>query len=160
MKANPIDALVMDTSDGEDIAAWAAEELGVTVVDRPQSNDLAVVDYKHFMRDLRATEAQWKVVEVPGPTSRSSKRKVRQRLLPLRIVRSCPILTRHSMNALARRLPRGDIRFDRPTSSRGSIRKQDTRVIDALVSAGMVNTYTNRPPEQGFDLEAFRIGSI
>jgi len=159
MERNPMDALVMDTSDGEDIAAWAADELGLTVVDRPQSNDLAVVDYKHFMRDLRATEPQWKIVEVPGPTPRSPKRKVRQRLLPLRIVRSCPLLTRHSMNALARRLPRGDIRFDRPTASRGSVRKQDTRVIDALVAAGMVNTYANRPPEQGFDLDAFRIQS-
>lgn len=160
MERNPIDTLVMDTSDGEDVAAWAADELGVTVVDRPQSNELAVVDYKHFMRDLRATEPQWKLVEVPGPTPRSPSRKVRQRLLPLRVVRPCPVLTRHSMNALARRLPRGDIRFDRPTSSRGSVRKQDTRVIDALVAAGMVNTHTNRPPEQGFDIGAFRLGTL
>jgi hypothetical protein len=61
------------------------------------------------------------------------------------------------MNALARRLPRGDVRFDRPTASRSSVRKQDTRVIDALDAAGMANTYVNRPPEQTFDLDAFRI---
>jgi hypothetical protein len=118
MDANPLGALAMDTSDGEDIAAWAADELGILVVDRPKSNDLAVVDYKHFMRDLRATEPQWKIVEVAGPTPRSPKRKVRQRLLPMRLLPSCPLLTRHSMNAVARRLPRGDIRFDRPTASR------------------------------------------
>jgi hypothetical protein len=156
MERNPIDTLVMDMTDGEDVAAWAADELGIDVVDRPKGNDLAVVDYKHFMRDLRAHEPQWKIVEVKVPGAKYP-RKVRQRLLPLRIVRSCPLLTRHSMNAVARRLPRGDIRFDRPTSSRGSVRKQDTRVIDALDAAGMVNTHTNRPPEQGFDLGAFRI---
>jgi hypothetical protein len=55
---------------------------------------------------------------------------------PLRIVRSCPLLTRHAMNAIGRRLPRGDTRFDRPTSSRGTPSKQDTRVIDALTAAG------------------------
>lgn len=156
---NPIDTLVMDMSDGEDVAAWAADELGITVVDRPKSNDLAVVDYKHFMRDLRATEPQWKVIEMKVSGSKFP-RKVRVRLLPLYVVRSCPLLTRHSMNALARRLPRGDVRFDRPTESRGSVRKQDTRVIDALDAAGMVNTHTNRPPEQGFDLGAFRVGTL
>jgi len=159
MERNPIDSLVMDMSDGEDVAAWAADELGVDVVDRPKSNDLAVVDYKHFMRDLRATEPQWKVIEVKVPGSKVP-RKVRVRLLPMFLVRSCPLLTRHSMNAVARRLPRGDVRFDRPTSSRSSVRKQDTRVIDALDAAGMVNTHTNRPPEQGFDLGAFRVGSL
>jgi hypothetical protein len=157
MQANPIGTIAMDTSDGEDIAAWAADELGCLVVDRPKSNELAVVDYKHFMRDLRSDAPQWKLVEVPGPTPKSPKRKVRQRLLPLRLVPSCPVLTRHSMNAVARRLPRGDVRFDRPTASRSSVRKQDTRVIDALDAAGMANTYVNRPPEQTFDLDAFRI---
>lgn len=131
LERNPIDALVMDTSDGEDIASWAADELGLTVVDRPQGNDLAVLDYKNFMRDLRTGQ--------------------------LRHVKRCPLLTRHSMNAIGRRLPRGDTRFDRPHSSRRDTHKQDTRVIDALSAAGMVNTHTCLPPPKTFDLSAFRI---
>jgi hypothetical protein len=129
---NPLDALVMDTTDGEDIAAWAADELGVTVVDRPQSNDLAVADYKHFMRGLRTGE--------------------------LRHVPHCPKLTRHAMNAVARRLPRGDLRFDRPAPSRNQA-KQDRRVVDALTAAGMVVTHSERPAEEprAIDLSRYRI---
>jgi phage terminase large subunit-like protein len=155
---NPIDALVMDMSDGADIAAWAADELGLTVIDRPQGNDLHVIDYKHFMRDIRLRAPQWAEVEVK--LGGGKVRKVRQQLLPLRRVRHCPLLTRHSMNAIGRRLPRGDTRFDRPTSSRGTPSKQDTRVIDGLTAAGMVNTHCNRPPQKGFDLAAFRIKSL
>lgn len=158
LERNPIDALVMDMSNGEDIAAWAADELGLTVIDRPQSNDLAVADYKHFMRGLRLRAPQWGEVEVKVPGG--GKRMVRQLHKPLRIVASCPLLTRHAMNAVGRRLPRGDTRFDRPTSSRGTPSKQDTRVIDALSAAGMVHTYSCRPPEQTFNLSAYRLTTL
>jgi hypothetical protein len=48
------------------------------------------------------------------------------------------------MNAVARRLPGGDHRFDRPSASRHSVEQQDRRVIDALTAAGMVASYANR----------------
>ncbi len=131
---NPIDALVMDMSDGEDIASWAADELGITVVDRPQGNDHHVLDYKNFMRDLRTGQ--------------------------LKHVKRCPLLTRHSMNAIGRRLPRGDTRFDRPHASRKNVHKQDSRVIDALSAAGMVNTHTCAPVVKKFDVSAMRIRSV
>jgi uncharacterized protein (DUF362 family) len=51
---NPIDTLVMDMTDGEDVAAWAADELGCTVIDRPTGNTLAVKDYKNVTRGLRS----------------------------------------------------------------------------------------------------------
>lgn len=136
LEVNPIDTLVMDMSNGEDIAAWAADELGLTVIDRTQSNDLAVADYKNFMRGLRTGS--------------------------LKIVKRCPLLTRHSMNAIGRRLPRGDTRFDRPTSSRSTPSKQDTRVIDALTAAGMVHTFTcvPEPESKTIDLTAYRVTQI
>jgi phage terminase large subunit-like protein len=149
---NPIDTLVMDMSDGADIAAWAADELGITVVDRPQGNDLHVLDYKNFTRDIRATKPQW--IDVKNAAGKTIGRV---HSLPLRRVRHCPLLTRHSMNAVGRRLPRGDVRFDRPTSSRRDVHKQDTRVIDALSAAGFVHTHTCTPEQRGFDLGAYRV---
>jgi hypothetical protein len=157
LERNPIDALVMDTSNGEDIAAWAADELGLTVIDRTQGNDLMVQDYKNFMLGLRT--------RVPFRETRKELRRDGSEQVighvdhkPLRVVRSCPLLTRHSMNAIGRRLPRGDTRFDRPTSSRGTPSKQDTRVIDALTAAGMVVTHTcTLTPANTFDLSAFRV---
>lgn len=131
---NPIDALIMDTTDGEDIASWAADELGITVVDRPQSNDLAVRDYKNVMRGLRTGA--------------------------LKRVKVCPQLTRHAMNALGRRLPRGDTRFDRPHPNRMSAAKQDVRVIDALVAGSMTFTHVQKPEEQPLDLDAYRIRAV
>jgi hypothetical protein len=47
------------------------------------------------------------------------------------------------MNAVARVLPGGRRRFDRPMSARTAA-KQDERVIDALVAAAMVVQYTTR----------------
>lgn len=125
---NPIDAVVMDTTDGEDIMSWLEDNLGVAVIDRQQSNDLHVLDYKNFMRGLRNARS----VKPPGKDEAKHS-------MPLRHVERCPRLTRHSMNAVARRLPRGDFRFDRPEQSRNA-KKQDRRVIDALTAAGMVVT--------------------
>lgn len=129
---NPIDTLVMDMTDGEDIAAWAADELGCTIVDRPQSNELAVKDYKNVMRGLRTGA--------------------------LRRVRTCPGLTSHAMNAIGWRLPRGDMKFERPNQSRAK-GKQDQRVIDALVAGGFVytNVCNDVPDDEPFDLGAYRI---
>lgn len=127
---NPLDAVVMDMTDGEDLAAWMADELGVTVVDRPQGNNLAVADYKNVMRGLRTGA--------------------------LRRVHPAPMLTRQAMNAIAWRLPRGDTKFERPDQSRAKS-KQDQRVIDALVAGGMVYTHVCEPEEETIDLDAYRI---
>lgn len=129
----PIDAVVMDTSDAEDVAAWIADELGVRVVDRQQSNDLHVLDFKNFMRGLRNCQPS----RYPLEKAQADEAK---HAWPLRRVRRCPQLTRHTMNAIARRLPRGDHRFDRPNTSRNQ-KRQDVRVIDALTAAGMVVTH-------------------
>lgn len=159
MERNPIDALVMDTSDGEDIAAWASDELGITVVDRTQGNDLAVLDYKNFMLGLRTDKTFREIVRKDNdPRGKVIGHRDHK---PLRIVASCPKLTRHAMNAIGRRLPRGDTRFDRPTSSRSTPAKQDTRVIDALTGSCLVVTHTTRLIEANtFDLSAFRVSTL
>jgi phage terminase large subunit-like protein len=131
---NPIDTLVMDMSDGVDIANWAVDELGLTVVERGQGNDLMVQDYKNVMRGLRSGQ--------------------------LRRVNHCPLLTRHTMNAIGRRLPRGDTRFDRPSVNRMSARLQDVRVIDGLTAAGFVYTNACEPEPETLDLAAYRITTI
>jgi phage terminase large subunit-like protein len=112
----PIEVVVCDITNGEDIAAWLEDELGVRVIVRGQETRSKVEDYKAFMRGLRNGT--------------------------LRRVAHCPRLTRHSMNAVQRRLPGGDFRFDRPVSSR-TAKLQDRRVIDALDAAGMVHTVVN-----------------
>ena len=55
-------------------------------------------------------------------------------------------LRAHVLNAIARRLPGGDYRFDRPSQVRGNARAQDKRVIDALTAAAMVVEHSNRAP--------------
>jgi Terminase large subunit, ATPase domain len=110
---NPIDAVVMDMERAEDVAAWLEDQLAVTVIDRGQSNVLHAEDYENFMEGLRS--GTLKHTGDPG-------------------------LRRHVMHAIARTLPGGRRRFDRPSQSRAK-RRQDERVIDALTAAGMVNTY-------------------
>jgi phage terminase large subunit-like protein len=108
---NPIRMVVMDMSNAEDIAAWLEDELGVMVVDRAQSNSFAVMDYEKFMEALRQ---RW--LWHAGDDG----------------------LTRHALNAVARILPQGDVRFDRPHKSR--LAQQERRVIDALIAGAMVHT--------------------
>ena len=50
------------------------------------------------------------------------------------------------MNAIARKLPGGDYRFDRPTTTRSNARMQDQRVIDALTAAAMVVEHSTQDP--------------
>jgi phage terminase large subunit-like protein len=108
---NPVRLVVMDMKAAEDIAAWIEDELGCRVVDRTQGNAMQVVDYDRFMAALRN-----------GWLHHSGD----------------PGLSRHALNAIARVLPQGDTRFDRPHASRfGS---QRGREIDALVAAAMVHT--------------------
>jgi hypothetical protein len=84
------------------------------VVERSQSNPLAVLGYAKFMEALRMG---WlKHTGHPG-------------------------LKKHVLNAVAVILPRGDTKFERPKESR-TVRDelQRMRVIDALMAAEMVHT--------------------
>lgn len=110
---NPIDTVVMDMTDGAQLASWIESEIGALVVDRTQSLKLAVIDYARFMEALREG---W--LQHTGDLA----------------------LTRHALNAVAQVLPRGDICFARPSESRASS-MQEMRVIDALIAAAMVHTY-------------------
>jgi phage terminase large subunit-like protein len=109
---NPIHTVVMDMSRAEQLADWIEAELGATVIERGQSNKLAVADYEKFMEALRQ-----------GWLKHSGDRG----------------LTQHALNAIARVLPQGDARFERPAQNRIS-QEQDRRVIDALIAAAMVHS--------------------
>jgi phage terminase large subunit-like protein len=111
---NPIRRVVMDISNGMDISSWIEEEFGCDVIDRGQSNKYACEDYEHFMEALRQG---W--IKHDGNQD----------------------LSKHAMNAIARAATYGDLRFDRPASSRSAkSTKQDRRVIDGLTAAAMVHT--------------------
>jgi hypothetical protein len=152
-----VQTIVMDMERAADIAAWLEDELGVTVIDRGQTNKLACADFEAFMDGLRN-----------GTLKHTGDAGLRS----------------HVLHAIARRLPGGDHRFDRPVASRRSVGAQDRRVIDALTAAGMVvsipigrrkpvrctRTGSRKhekplPPQQGNDvapavLEAIRDGSF
>jgi phage terminase large subunit-like protein len=106
-----ITTVVMDTNRAEDIASWLSDE-GLLVVDRAQTNKPQVEDYERFMEALRQ-----------GWLRHSADEGLR----------------RHAMNAVARVLEDGSVRFDRPERSR-SAPKQSARVIDALRAASMVHS--------------------
>jgi len=88
---NPLHTVVMDTSSAEALASWIETTFGCTVIDRSQTNRLAAVDYARFMDGLRNG---W--LKHSGDIG----------------------LTTHALNAIARDLPYGDTRFDRPSQSR------------------------------------------
>jgi phage terminase large subunit-like protein len=108
---NPLDTVVMDTSQAQDIAFWIESELGARVVERPQSPKFFADDYERFMEALRNG---W--LHHSGDVG----------------------LTRHVLNAVTHIMPYGDARFDRPSQTRRG-GDQDRRVIDALTAASMVH---------------------
>lgn len=108
---NPLHTVVMDTSRAEQLATWISNEIGARVIDRQQTNTFAVSDYERFMEALRMG---W--LKHSGDMG----------------------LTQHALNAIARVLPQGDARFDRPHASRFGV--QTTRVIDALIASAMVHS--------------------
>lgn len=116
---NPIHTLVMDISRAEQLASWVAETIGAEVIERPTSTTFAVQDYDRFMEALRN-----------GWLKHSGD----------------PGLTSHVLNAIAKTLPGGDTRFDRPSQTRQSA-EQDRRVIDGLSAAAMVNAQAANRPE-------------
>lgn len=107
-----VDTVVIDTSRGEQLAAWIESELDCRVIDRQQTNTMACADFSRFMEALRS-----------GWLRHNGD----------------PGLKQHALNAVARILPGGDARFDRPAQNRRSP-DQNRRVIDALVAAAMVHS--------------------
>ncbi len=118
-KRNPIHTVVMDTSGAMDIGSWIETDIGAVVFDRRQTNTLAVEDYDRFMGALRNG---W--LKHAGDAG----------------------LTKHALNAIARVLPFGDARFDRPSQSRLG-QEQERRVVDALTAAAMVHAQAIVPVE-------------
>jgi hypothetical protein len=112
-----IDTMVMDMHRAEEIAAWCEDDLGWTVIDHGVSNPTLVADYDAFMGGLRN-----------GTLKHTGDHEQRRQVL----------------NAIARRLPGGDYRFDRSSTTRGNVREQDRRVIDVLSAASMVVEHSNR----------------
>lgn len=109
---NPIHTVVMDMHRAEQLGSWIESELGARVVDRTQNNAFAAEDYERFMEALRN-----------GWLKHSGDRD----------------LTAHALHAIARILPDGRARFERPAHSRAES-LQDQRVIDALTAAAMVHS--------------------
>jgi phage terminase large subunit-like protein len=124
---NPIHTVVMDTSRAEQLAEWISQEFGAIVVDRVQTNKWAAEDYEKFMEALRQ-----------GWLKHCGDRG----------------LTQHVLNGVARVLPFGDARFERPAS--GRLANQDRRVIDALTAAAMVNSVAG-VAEEGFFLQSVAV---
>lgn len=123
-KRNPILAIVADSTKAQDTLLWAVEEFGCILVDRAQTNQLACEDYEAFMEALRGGKP---VDEDYGPPREPWLRH-----------NGDPKLREHVMNAIAAKRPGDKYRFDRASPSRAAA-LQDSRVIDALTAAGMVN---------------------
>lgn len=119
---NPIHTVVMDPSKGEQMGRWIEQELGARVVERTQTNEFAKQDYDTFMEALRM-----------GWLKHSGDQA----------------LTSHALNAIARILPDGKARFDRPSQTRQG-GDQDRRVIDALSAAAMVHSTVALLPAPAF----------
>lgn len=115
---NPVHTVVMDPTKAEQLAEWIEKTLGAVVVSRGQTNAFAVMDYSRFMEALRSG---W--LKHTGDAD----------------------LTQHVLNATARLLPGGDLRFDRSARTRHPT-GQERRVIDALSAASMVHSTASEMP--------------
>lgn len=123
---NPFRRVVMDITHANDIAAWMrAEIFGCTcqpsacshVLEHSQGDIQQAADYDAFMEALRGS-----VLHHSADAD----------------------LTSHAMNARAKELPGDRHKFDRKSTSRDA-KKQERRVIDALVAAAMVNSEASTP---------------
>jgi phage terminase large subunit-like protein len=135
-----VNTVVMDMHQGADIASWLEHEKGVTVIAWAQGNAQAAEDYQEFMKALRSKTPGERLVHNGNATMR-----------------------KHVMNAIARSLPSDKRRFDRPSQGRAK-RKQETRVIDALMAASWVNSFLANPPEPEWQLagsvEDYRVSAL
>ncbi len=124
----PIHTVVMDKSRADEMMLWLEQDIGAVVVDRSQTNQFAVEDFDRFMEALRNG---W--LKQPND----------------------PEFSRHVLNAIARLLPQGDARFDRPSTTRQG-GNNDSRVIDALTAAAMVHSVASVQPAEKEPLLAWR----
>ncbi len=125
---NPIQTVVMDPDRAAEIAHWLEHELGVDVVEHLQTAAPMCLAYERFMEALRNG---W--LRHPANAEFSE----------------------HVLNAMARLLPDGKARFDRPSTSRAQA-GQRRRVIDALIAAAMVhNVAVDEYGDSGEPLIAF-----
>jgi phage terminase large subunit-like protein len=116
-----VEMVVMDMHRAEDIAHWIEDYLELPVIDHAHGKVTThVQDFRAFTEGLRN-----------GTLKHTGDHGLRA----------------HVLNAIARRLPGGDYRFDRPSSSRAN-RLQDKRVIDALSAAAMAVEVSGRPTER------------
>ena len=108
-----VSAVVMDMTDGADIAAWLSDEHDLLVIDRAQTTKPQSEDYDRFTEALRNG-----FLRHTGDAT----------------------LRRHVLNAVAYMLPDGGAKFRRPSETRQG-GNQEVRVIDALVAAAMAHSY-------------------
>jgi phage terminase large subunit-like protein len=111
---NPIRRVVIDPDRGAEIAVWLEDDLGVEVVEYLQTNQPMVLAYERWMEGMR------------NRTFRHGRDAE---------------FTEHVLNAVAKTMPDGRARFDRPSASRAQA-GQRRRVIDALIAAAMVLSVT------------------
>jgi len=116
-KRNPIAEVVMDPDRAAEIAAWLRDDLGVEPTEHGQGAEMFDA-YEKFMEALRNG---W----ISHPRD--------------------PEFTEHVLNAVAKVLPDGRTRFDRPSTSRAQA-GQRRRVIDALIAAAMVHRSATAAP--------------
>lgn len=110
---NPIHTVVMDeNAGGAQMAGWLESELGAEVVAHSQTHAPMCLAYERWMEAMREGWL-WHTGD--------------------------PEFTRHVLNAVAKILPGGQPRFDRPQKSRSG-GAQDRRVWDALTAACMVHS--------------------
>jgi phage terminase large subunit-like protein len=111
---NPVEVVVMDMTSNAQFGQWIEENLGAEVVDRGQGVTWQALDYARFMEALG--RGWLKHTGDPG-------------------------LTSHVLNAVAKPLPSGGTKFERPKMSRtvGDVLARQ-RVVDALDAAAMVHT--------------------
>lgn len=110
---NPIHTVVMDeNAGGAQMAAWLEAEVGARVIAHSQAHGPMALAYERFMEAVREA---W-----IGHTGD-------------------PEFARHVLNAIAKPLPGGQTRFDRPVRSRAAA-GQERRVWDALTAASMVHS--------------------
>jgi phage terminase large subunit-like protein len=105
-----VQGIVMDPDRGAEIAAWLRDDLGI----EPAEHGQGVEMFDAYERLMEAIRNGW--ISQPGDET----------------------FTEHVLNAVAKTMPDGRARFERPSSSRAQA-GQRRRVIDALVAAAMVH---------------------
>jgi phage terminase large subunit-like protein len=135
-REHPIHTVAMDLAAGaEQLAEWISSELGAKVV-----------GYTNGTTEQARVATRWaESLRAEPPTLRHTGDET---------------LRRHVLNAKAKMLPRGDVIYVRPVSSR-SASMQDGRVIDALSAGTIVNDAAIAGSRaRPFELSDYRIEAV